>query len=796
MSFTALLLNPEEEPLEYLNSEELELTETSEIKELRTIHLTYPLGDDIHTTRENFKIGNKLWIPGGNGLEPCLYINTSQAKIDYWQDNNVEAEFEEILVQLNYVLFKQLPNEKVTLVTTSNGEYVSTFLTDVFEDYFEIRKVEPPVSNYKNKIAINGTMTKLELLRYIEEETSNVFVTEYEKDEHSNTIKCYLSFLQPDHVGEEKDSLIDLSFNAENIEFELEESDTYKAIGPLFSLDNSSGNNELTHEDLDILINGKEYGEKYYEGWYPLAVTKGQQIPMIIEKRKVTGSNFQDALNSLGTYNLSTNYFARPLHPSDNTDSSPKSYEFLVATAYWSAPFTKKANTLYVEDDIDTEVQYTEVHPQKSSEAAVLPKSGTIETSETNPYIIYNHCANTLLDKRYSNVNLEVDLRDIEQITTGNTGFNLYDIVQVKVPDFDKPIKAQVVSVEKNPQLPGENKIVLGNANIGARINQEATTMTNTGPTTIKYKGGTVKAKLRQKSDNSPLVKRACTIFVHRDEVKYTQNMKVTTKTVTQVKGNTTTVKTYENGKLVKTVKKVKSGNKITTYTTKDGKTTTSVSKTDGTTVTKNPLDRDVSVKKGVSKATKSTRVGSGKKSNNPADAPLLTVTGKVGGIHSSAYSTSKTYTKTWRNWCPICHRIGGLAVNPKHVDECELTCVCDADYDCVTGLEKLTNPHGALRDAAGKYNTKNNMSTSVGNKRYDTAATAKDTVTTKSNTKTKPVTTTIPAFNKTYNRTTNSNGEISLKLKLPKGDYTVTFRYGGSIEYGASSRKINLKVT
>ncbi len=792
MSFTALLLNPEEEPLEYLNSDELELTETSETNELRTVHLSYPIGDDIHTTRENFRIGNKLWIPGGNGLEPCLYINTSQAKIDYWQDNNIEAEFEEILVQLNYVLFRQKKievageDEKVTLVTTSNGEYKSVFLEDVFEDYFKIKKVEPPVSAYKNKIAINGTMTKLELLRYIEEETSNVFVTEYEKEENSNQINCYLSFLQPDHVGEEKDSLIDLSFNAENIEFELDESDTYKAVGPLFSLDTSSGDNELTHEDLDTIINN----------WQELKVTKGQQIPMIIEKKEYSSAQ------TTNTDIVNNNTLYRKLIGTENNK-----YQYYECTngAWWSAPFTKQKGALYVEDTIDTEVQYTEIHPQKSksSSASVLPKTGTVETSETDPYIIYNHCANTLLDKRYSDVNLEVDLRDIEQITTGNTGFNLYDIVRVKVPDFDKPIKAQVIAIEKNPHLPGENKIVLGNANIGARINQEATKMTNTGPTSVKSKRGTVKAKLTQKSSDAPLVKKPCTIFVHRDEVKYTQNMKITTKTVTQVKGNTTTVRTYENGKLVKTVKKVKSGNKITTYTTKNGKTTTRVSQSDGTTVTKNPLDRDVSVTKGISKTTKSTRVGSGKKSSNPADAPLITVTGGngIGGNSNSAYPYGNgnkmyTYTKTWRNWCPFCHRIGSLAVNTKHTDEGELTCICGADFDIPTGLDKDTRRRDALRDANGNYNTKNSIKSSVGNKRYDTTPSQKDKTTTKSNTQTKPVTTTIPAFNKTYNRTTNSNGEISLKIYLPKGDYTVTFRYGGSIEYGASSRKINLKVT
>ena len=198
MSFTILVLDPEEEPLEYLDSEQCEIEEVSEEKELRRLTLIYPLGDNINHTREIFKIGNKVWVPGGNGLEPCLYIISSANKFDFWEDNNIELELEEVLVELNYVeLFEQRSAENIRIN--------STFLQEEFGNYFIIDQdnVEDCLTEDLQKVALNGTMTKLELLRYIEEETSNIFVTRYEKDETSNVIHRYLDFKQPSNVGRE-----------------------------------------------------------------------------------------------------------------------------------------------------------------------------------------------------------------------------------------------------------------------------------------------------------------------------------------------------------------------------------------------------------------------------------------------------------------------------------------------------------------------------------------------------------------------------------------------------------------
>ena len=803
MSFTILVLNSKEDPLEYLDSDQCEIEEICEEKELRRLTLIYPLGENINHIREIFKIGNKIWIPGGNSLEPCLYIISSTNKFDFWQDNNIELELEEVLVELNYVeLFEQKDNEKCTIDRS--------FLEEEFGNYFNIGIVEDCLTTNLKSVALNGTMTKLELLRYIEDETSNIFITRYNKDEQNNVIHRYLDFKNPTSVGRELNTVIDLSFNADNIEYTVDESDTYKAMAPVLSLDSvsSGGENEMTRSDLQTIINN----------WKSLSITKGSSVPMIIEKIYVTAGTLSEAQSKLGA-STTSNYWLRPSNPNDNidtTNANNSKWEFLKATANWNAPFEKRSGELFIRDTIDTEVSYDEIQSRKDLDQnaqIVVPKVGTLETSESDKYIIYNRCAMKLIEKRYSEINLEVDVKDIEQITTNNSGFNLYDKVRIKIPEYEKAIKAQVLGITKNPQLPGETKITFGNATVGTKINQQGTNLTSSD-TTVKYKKGrSITARLTT-DDGTILSGKNCSIYIHRDEKKYTTKaydeiVKVTTDVVTTIKGNTTTVKTYETidgvKKLVKTVTKTVSANQIKTVTKEPGKkAVTKITSSSGTTVTKSKNDRDVSTTKPgtISKSTTSTRVGGGK-SSNPADAPLLTVTGNA-GITTSAYpykkKTQKYYTKTWRNWCPFCHRIGGLAVNTKHVADGELTCVCGADFDIPTGLDKDRRRRTALRDANGNYNTKNNIKTSVGNATYTTKTTNKDSTTTKTTKDTKKihhkaVTTTIPAFDKVYTQKTNNEGVLSLKINLDKGVYTVTFNYGGSIEYGACSRTITLTV-
>ena len=161
-------------------------------------------------------MGNKLWIQGDANLSDCLYVIDTQVKEDVYKENTISFEAEEVLVELNYApLFSQteLSNSDFKKIT-ENGkmEVVVNWnaLNYWFGRYFNIGVVQECISDYASRLTITGTMTLMNLLRYIEEETGNVFVTRYEKDNLTNTIHRYLDFLNP--INARKDWMLNIEY--------------------------------------------------------------------------------------------------------------------------------------------------------------------------------------------------------------------------------------------------------------------------------------------------------------------------------------------------------------------------------------------------------------------------------------------------------------------------------------------------------------------------------------------------------------------------------------------------------
>ena len=204
MTLTVVVLDQDERFLQFLDTELVTLIENHEINALRTLKLEY-LIENIKEAEELFKPGNKIWVQGDNSLTNCLYVINTNIEKDLFKDNKVTLEAEEVIVELNYVHpFLQ------TEVTAANGftinkqnskDYVKVnyySLNYWFGDYFQIGVVQDCLTAYASRIAPRGIMTKMELLRFIEEETGNVFRARYEKDPQSNVIHRFLDFLNPD----------------------------------------------------------------------------------------------------------------------------------------------------------------------------------------------------------------------------------------------------------------------------------------------------------------------------------------------------------------------------------------------------------------------------------------------------------------------------------------------------------------------------------------------------------------------------------------------------------------------
>ena len=669
-----VVLDNSEEFIQFLDPELCELTETIEKGGLRTLQFTYYF-QDIVEDKKLFKIGNKLWVYGDSNLTDCLYVINTSVTQDIYQNNSFTCEMEEVLVELNYApVFTQ--NE----LTTQNGFTFSTnnntneysvlvnwnALNYWFGEYFNIGVVQKCISDYQAKIGISGTINLMSLLRHIEEETGNTFVTRYEKDCLNNTIHRYLDFLNPINIskpwvlnleydfleisntsyvydedgnettddtyedvydeddltefdytpvvninpanvrfqitneidqvlgtdglvyhtgstadplmwssndvsfendnqsalislqketgyiglvinektfaelqdipvgdtdkaytttdnsvesenkrtgavipddsffeiydtvneyvifktcinreiGHVHEEILDFGYNIDNITLELDETDTYTAITPVLVNEEEDG---LTRANMGDLISK----------WSALSISKGDIVPMIVEKITVEATTLDNAKTSLGTFSVSSNYWSRPYKPNDNidpNDSSNNSFEFYKATAYWKAPYAKVAGEFQVDTDVVLNTNYTSIRGRPDLRDGRVnggrPKTGNVETTAEDIYVIYNLVANKLREKQSPDFNITVDVANLRDGAYND--YALHDKVYVKIPDMNELLTARVVKTSKEGHDVAKNTIELtsyntNTANIQHNTFIEASNVSFAYPNTYNY---------------------------------------------------------------------------------------------------------------------------------------------------------------------------------------------------------------------------------------------------------------------------------------------------------------------
>jgi len=661
MGLTIVMLNNDEEFLQFLDPELCSLTETHEKGGLRTCDFTYTF-QDFHQDKQLFKIGNKVWVSGDTNLTDCLYVINTPVKQDIYKENQFNCEVEEVLVELNYApLFRQdqlTSNNGFTLSTTNGKQEVTinwNALNFWFGEYYNIGVVQDCISEYAGKISLSGTMTLMSLLRYIEEETGNTFVTRYEKDCLDNTIHRYLDFLNPitvnknwelniqydfltndstnyifddddepttdiyedvfedednvtfepvetysnldpsttrfqivtsdgdsichweasnvgfsssnpnvniqlkkignainlainqrqfvilDGVGDNPssgyvstqgtlyqksasvtddcffeiantttgkvlfrtklnfeighvhDEVLDFGSNLENVVYEIDETETFTAISPILSLEQSGdATNSLSRTDMTKIITA----------WNNLSITKGDTIPMILEKVSIQAASLIAAETALGTWSVSSNYWVRPYKPTDSIDTSTPSnstYEFWRATAYWKAPFDKYAGEFHVSTDANLNVEYNSIRgrPDSRDSRAIMSreKIGTVETSDENIYAIYNDVALKLKDKMYPNVDIDVDVANLRDSNFNQ--YELHDKVYIKLPDTEELVTARVIETSKEAHDIAMNKVKLSNYSVTTVKNIQDTCFIEATNLSCTYpKGGVLNIRL------------------------------------------------------------------------------------------------------------------------------------------------------------------------------------------------------------------------------------------------------------------------------------------------------------
>ena len=435
MANQVVILDPEENTICWLNPEFVTIEETIEKGKVRNIKLTHPINDDYREYPENwYKIGNKIWIVENEDFESVLYIIDSSYTVKYGSDDLVEVNAEEVLVELNYVpgwFYATLEQKNIT----------KDWLNNVFGTYFDIGTFETPNTTTVYPL---GSMNLMSLLRQIESESGNVFTTEYYKEEETNTIRRVLNFMHPSSLGVEHDGLneiIEVGHNTSGVNYTVDESDSYTAIQPVLTA-NSTSSTTSTSTSTSLSSSSSESSEvdesnvatlrQAMIDWKNLAVEEGENIPMIVQKNSSSSDSSEDSSTSDVIY-----------------------------TSYWNAPFTKIAGEWFLRDNQETNQDYTEVHAKKGSNVIPVPKIGTVSTSDTDKYAIYNDCANKIMDKRYPNIKIEANVTDLRILTGEKETYRIYDIVYLRIPNYNQLIRARVTKTVKDSRQPGNNKITI-----------------------------------------------------------------------------------------------------------------------------------------------------------------------------------------------------------------------------------------------------------------------------------------------------------------------------------------------
>ena len=426
-----IILNEYEDPIGWLDSEKCEIIETNTKGAQKHIQLTYPLDGVVGSDKKQwFEQGNKIFIPATLGLDSCLYVINTSYSLDFWDKNELTVNAEEVLTEFNYMMYTYTSSTPLSI----NKDNLQKW----FGQYYMIGTIDTLPSK-KDTITPAGTLTKMSLLRLIEEETGYFFKTEYSFN--NNIISRKLHLLKQENMESNNKEghpehfyYLDLAHNVESLELDVDESNTYTAMAPVISLQEGVTNitGTVTSTDTNTIAStvnsatsnvstNRTELKKIIESWLDLEVQYRQEIPMIVESQN---------------------------------DGSFK------YTTTWYAPFTKEKGAIEIRDVAYSNTMYTQVIPPQTNNLEFPPKMGTVTTTEKDRYAIYNVLANALLEKRTPKFELKIDVKDIQQILgVDNLGYNLWDTLYVRVPGFDYYVRSVITETKKNPHLPGENTL-------------------------------------------------------------------------------------------------------------------------------------------------------------------------------------------------------------------------------------------------------------------------------------------------------------------------------------------------
>ena len=283
--------------------------------------------------------------------------------------------------------------------------------------------------------------------------------------------------------------ILDLGYNVEDLNVEVDETDTYTAVAPVLT----ASTDEYTTTQIRTIT----------QNWLNLSVTKGDTVPMIIEK--VTNNS------SSPSSTLSSNYWSRCIN-----NQAQSGYDCWHGTAYWVAPFNKRSGELWIEDYVETDTSYSEVNLPQTGRMETYPKILMSECSDENVYQIYNQLALRLREVRYKEINIETEVANLNKGLFND--YNINDKVYVKIPSSPTLVTAKVIKTTKNPHQQNENTVELSNYSINNKYVPTETYITGNNINYTYPSKGTLTCHLRNLDDDSTINAKLLSITVYQLE--------------------------------------------------------------------------------------------------------------------------------------------------------------------------------------------------------------------------------------------------------------------------------------
>lgn len=299
-------------------------------------------------------------------------------------------------------------------------------------------------------------------------------------------------------IGQVHEEVLDFTHNLDNIIFNIDETDTYTAVAPILQYDaqNSSGVNITRDNFTDLITRYKN-----------LTISKGQTIPMIMQKITVEALTLEAAKMSFNTSSsiayiegsganesiLTDNYWVRPYNPNDNINEDTtqnSTFEFWRATAYWYAPYAKKGGDLQVSLDGIQNIEYNVIHGRPDTRTdfgtVVYDKTGTTSSSDEDIYSIYNQVVLYLKDHSTPNIDLDVEVANLSHTGIYND-YDIWDKIYIKVPGTAELITATITETKKEAHDIASNTIKVSNYTTNTIKTIANTTVINAPNTNFKY---------------------------------------------------------------------------------------------------------------------------------------------------------------------------------------------------------------------------------------------------------------------------------------------------------------------